>query len=102
MKRVRVMMAMCILGFTVFGQSKSETIILVHGAWFDARCWESLTPLLKAKGREVIAVNLPGHGTDTPSFATITLQSYVNAVKGAIGDRKNVILVGHSMGGIVI
>jgi pimeloyl-ACP methyl ester carboxylesterase len=102
MKRVLVMMAMCILGFTAFGQNKSETIVLVHGAWFDASCWESVTPLLKAKGREVIAVNLPGHGTDTTSFANVTLQSYVNAVKNAIGDRKNVILVGHSMGGIVI
>jgi pimeloyl-ACP methyl ester carboxylesterase len=50
----------------------------------------------------VIAVNLPGHGSDETSFANIGLQSYVNAVKNAIGERRNVILVGHSMAGIVI
>lgn len=95
-------MAVCMLGLTAFSQKKSSTIVLVHGAWFDAGGWASVTPLLQAKGFEVIAVNLPGHGADTTSFARITLQSYVDAVKNAIGDRKNVILVGHSMGGIVI
>jgi pimeloyl-ACP methyl ester carboxylesterase len=102
MKRVLVMSALCLLVSTVFSQNKSETIVLVHGAWFDASSWSSVIPLLEAKGHEVIAVNLPGHGTDATSFASITLQSYVDAVKNAIGDRKNVILVGHSLGGIVI
>jgi len=106
MKTAILTMAMCILGFTTFAQKEtkknSKTIVLVHGAWFDASGWDSVTPLLKAKGFEVIAVNLPGHGNDTTPFATINLQSYVDAVKNAIGDRTNVILVGHSMGGIVI
>ncbi len=102
MKRLLVMAAISVLGFTAFGQTRSETIVLVHGAWFDASGWASVTPQLQAKGHEVIAVNLPGHGTDSTSFANITLQTYVDAVKNAIGDRKNVVLVGHSMGGIVI
>jgi len=95
-------MAICILGFTTFAQKKSKTIVLVHGAWFDASGWNSVTPRLKAKGYNVIAVNLPGHGPDNTPIAKINLQSYVDAVKNAIGDRTNVILVGHSMGGIVI
>jgi len=106
MKTAILMMAMCILGFTTFAQKEtkknSKTIVLVHGAWFDASGWDSVTPQLKAKGYNVIAVNLPGHGADNTPFATISLQTYVNAVKNAIGDRTNVILVGHSMGGIVI
>ncbi len=100
------MVALCILCITTFAQKEikksSKTIVLVHGAWFDASGWESVTPLLKAKGYEVIAVNLPGHGTDNTPFANVSLQTYVDAVKTAIGDRKNVVLVGHSMGGIVI
>ena len=99
-------MAMSVLGFTAYAQKQnnknSETIVLVHGAWSDATAWQAVVPLLQAKGHEVIAVNLPGHGTDTTSFARISLQSYVDVVKSAIGDRKNVILVGHSMAGIVI
>ncbi len=99
-------MAMSVLGFTTQAQKSnnknSSTIVLVHGAWADATAWQAVVPLLKAQGHEVIAVNLPGHGSDGTSFASISLQSYVDAVKNAIGDRKNVILVGHSMAGLVI
>ena len=99
-------MAMSVLGFTAQAQKannkNSATIVLVHGAWSDATAWQAVLPLLKAQGHEVIAVNLPGHGTDETSFANISLQSYVDAVKNAIGDRKNVVLVGHSMAGLVI
>lgn len=82
--------------------NQAETIVLVHGAWSDASAWDAVTPLLKAKGREVIVVNLPGHGKDETSFATINLQTYVDAVKTAIGNKKNIVLVGHSMAGVVI
>lgn len=99
-------MAMSILGFTTQAQKannkNSSTIVLVHGAWSDATAWHAVTPLLQAQGREVIVVNLPGHGTDTTSFANITFQSYVDVVRKAIGNRKNVTLVGHSMAGLVI
>lgn len=93
------------LGFAATAQKKSkksETIVLVHGAWADASAWHGVTPLLQEKGYSVIEVNLPGHGKDETSFATITLQSYVDAVKKAIGSKKDIILVGHSMAGLVI
>jgi len=79
-----------------------ETIVLVHGAWSDVSAWDATIPLLKSKGYEVIAVNLPGHGRDTTSFAGIDFQSYVKIVESAIGDRKNVLLLGHSMAGLII
>ena len=96
----------CLIGYGAYSQNKTnkkmETIVLVHGAWSDASAWGQVAPVLKAKGYEVVEVNLPGHGKDNTSFATITLQSYVDAVKKAIGNRKNILLVGHSMGGVVI
>jgi catalase len=79
-----------------------NTIVLVHGAWMDAGVWYKVIPVLQASGYQVIAVNLPGHGNDTTALNNITLQTYVDAVKAAIGNRDNIILVGHSMGGIVI
>ena len=79
-----------------------KCIVLVHGAWLDASCWEQVVPALKAAGHEVIVVNLPGHGQDNTAYPAITMQSYVDAVKGAIGNRTDVVLVGHSMGGLVI
>jgi pimeloyl-ACP methyl ester carboxylesterase len=106
MKTAILVMAMSVLGFTTQAQKvnnkNSTTIVLVHGAWSDATAWQAVTPLLKAQGHEVIVVNLPGHGTDATPFANISFQSYVDVVKNAIGDRKNVVLVGHSMAGLVI
>jgi pimeloyl-ACP methyl ester carboxylesterase len=106
MKTAILVMAMSVLGFTTQAQKannkNSSTIVLVHGAWSDATAWQAVVPVLQAQGHEVIAVNLPGHGSDATSFAGISLKSYVDAVKNAIGERKNVVLVGHSMAGIVI
>jgi len=97
---------MSVLGFTAQAQKtnnkNSSTIVLVHGAWADASSWDAVTPLLKAQGHEVIAVNLAGHGKDTTSFAGISFQTYVDQVKAAIGTRTNVVLVGHSFAGMVI
>jgi pimeloyl-ACP methyl ester carboxylesterase len=83
-------------------KKQTFTIVLVHGAWSDSSAWSEVIPMLKVKGHEVINVNLPGHAADNTPFAEITLRSYVDAVKAAIGDRKDIILVGHSMAGIVI
>lgn len=103
-----VTIVLTVFGYTSFATAqmqsvnKAETIILVHGAWTDVSSWDAVVPLLKARGHEVIAVNLAGHGKDTTSFAKITFQTYVDQVKAAIGTRTNVILVGHSFGGLVI
>ncbi|MDT3405333.1 alpha/beta fold hydrolase [Mucilaginibacter terrae] len=106
MKSSIIILALSVLGFTAKAQhsnnNNSKTIVLVHGAWSDASSWDAVTPLLKAKGYEVINVNLAGHGKDTTSFAGITFQTYVDQVKAAIGSRNNVVLVGHSFAGLVI
>jgi pimeloyl-ACP methyl ester carboxylesterase len=103
MKTLLITVVAGLFGFTALAQStKKPTIVLVHGAWSDAQAWKAVTPVLKAKGYDVIAVNLPGHGNDTTPFTSITLQSYVDVVKKEIGTTKNVVLVGHSMAGMVI
>ncbi len=78
-----------------------QTIVLVHGAWMDASAWHRVIPELEKKGFAVIAVNLPGHGDDTTPCAEIQLSTYVETVIQAIGNER-VILVGHSMAGIII
>jgi len=108
MKNLLLTIAMSVLGYTSFAAKptqtikKMETIILVHGAWADASSWDAVVPLLKAQGHEVIAVNLAGHGKDNTPVTDITFQTYVDQVKAAIGDRTNVVLVGHSFAGLVI
>ncbi|MCF2502104.1 alpha/beta fold hydrolase [Dyadobacter sp. CY107] len=82
---------------------KSDTYLLVHGAWHGAWCWDKIVPLLQARGQQVIALDLPGHGNDTQPQLGITLDHYVEAVAALANQQKGkVILVGHSMAGMVI
>lgn len=80
-----------------------STIVLVHGAWHGGWCWEKLVPLLKEKGHEVVALDLPGHGSDRTPASDVTLASYADWVARTLDEQPEpVVLVGHSMGGIVI
>lgn len=77
--------------------------ILVHGSWMGGWVWERVLPLLTAAGHRASAVDLPGYGSDTTPTAEITLQSYADKVLTAVdGADEPVVLVSHSMGGIVI
>ncbi|HDR7378734.1 MULTISPECIES: alpha/beta fold hydrolase [Bacillus] len=80
-----------------------STCVLVHGAWQGEWAWELVKPQLEALGHTVITLDLPGSGKDTTPSQNITLDSYVDAVTATINQQtEKVIVVGHSMGGIVI
>jgi pimeloyl-ACP methyl ester carboxylesterase len=102
---IRLLTAMGVLlvfvGFTR-GAQMNKTYVLVHGAWQAAWAWDHVRSKLIADGAEVIVVNLPSHGDDQTPVTAVTLNMYRDAVVHAIGDRKDVILVGHSFGGTVI
>ncbi|MCS0496220.1 alpha/beta fold hydrolase [Ancylobacter sp. MQZ15Z-1] len=76
--------------------------VLVHGSFHGAWCWHRLVPLLEEQGHEVIAPNLPGSGGDTAPLENADLASYATRIASMIDTlRGPLILVGHSMGGIV-
>jgi len=77
--------------------------ILVHGAWHGAWCWEQVEHQLEDLGAASVAVDLPGRSGDPQSLAGLTLDSYVDHVVAAIdASPEPVVLVGHSLGGLVI
>jgi len=79
------------------------TIVLVHGAWHGAWCWKKLTPHILARGHKVVAPDLPGHGMDKTPPRRVTMKAYVERVQNVIAEQDEpVVLMGHSMGGIVI
>ncbi|MCE7060216.1 alpha/beta fold hydrolase [Dyadobacter sp. CY343] len=81
----------------------SKTYVLVHGAFQGAYAWQYVKAQLEKKGHKVVAVELPAHGEDKTPPADISLNVYRDKVVGAIsGLSGKVILVGHSMGGMVI
>ena len=77
------------------------TYVLVHGAWMGKFAWQKVTPLLTAQGHSVLTLDLPAHGDDQTPAEAASLDGYTQAVVNAIG-QETVILVGHSMGGIVV
>jgi pimeloyl-ACP methyl ester carboxylesterase len=82
----------------------AETFVLVHGAWHGAWCWGAVQNQLEARGDRAFAVDLPGHGQNFFDRAKVTLKTYVDGVTEFIERRNlsNVVLAGHSMGGLVI
>ncbi|MCR8547924.1 alpha/beta fold hydrolase [Salipiger sp. P9] len=74
--------------------------LLVHGSAHGAWCWRDVLPALTALGHEAQAIDLPSHGADTTPPEAVTLESYVDAILGALAEPA--IVVGHSMAGVPI
>ena len=77
-------------------------IVLVHGAFAGAWCWEPVLPGLRAAGHTVDTLDLPGSGEDRTPVAEITLDAYAERVCEVLAAGPPAVLVGHSMGGMVI
>lgn len=78
-------------------------VLFVHGAWHGPWCWESWMDSLYDEGFSSYAVELPGHGQPgSPKRIWNRLSHYVAAVEAALDELDDeVIVVGHSMGGLV-
>lgn len=80
-----------------------STFVLIHGAWHGGWTWHKVAAKLKALGHTVITPDLPGHGAEQTPVQEITLDRYARHVVEVIDKcSEPVVLVGHSMGGIVI
>ncbi|WP_223818216.1 alpha/beta fold hydrolase [Mucilaginibacter rubeus] len=80
-----------------------KNYVLVHGAWQAPYVWDAVKTTLISKGNNVTVVELPGHGSDQTVPSTLTLNSYRDKVLGTISNiNGKVILVGHSLGGMII
>ncbi len=70
-----------------------RTFALIHGAGDVGWYWHLVAAELRARGHAVVAPDLPA-GDDS-----LTLDDYADAVVAAVGDRPDVVVVGHSFGG---
>ena len=79
----------------------TDNVVLVHGAWHGAWCWERVIPALAERGLRATAIDLPGHGEDSSVMTDLHGDSTrVTDVLDELGEPA--ILVGHSYGGAVI
>lgn len=81
------------------------TIILVPGAWLGGWCWRYVATDLRAAGHAVICATLTGLGERAHLLSRgIDLETHVSDIVGLFRyrDLNEVMLVGHSYGGMVI
>jgi pimeloyl-ACP methyl ester carboxylesterase len=77
-------------------------IILVPGLWLTARSWDEVVPPLEEAGHHVTALTLPGMESVDADRSAVTRQDHVDAVVAAVDATQGpVLLVGHSMGGVL-
>jgi pimeloyl-ACP methyl ester carboxylesterase len=84
---------------------KSTTYVLLHGAWHGAWCWKHVARSLRAMGHEVYMPTQTGVGERSHLIsANITLELFVKDLVNVLlwEDLLDVVLVGHSFGGIAI
>jgi pimeloyl-ACP methyl ester carboxylesterase len=81
------------------------TFVLVHGGGHGGWCYQPVARLLRAQGHEVYAPSLTGLGERAHLLSpTINLDTHITDIVSllVIEDLGDVILVGHSYGGMVI
>jgi pimeloyl-ACP methyl ester carboxylesterase len=79
--------------------------VLVHGAWHGGWCWRRVADRLHAKGHRAFTPTLTGVGDRSHLLAeSVTLSTHVTDVVNLIRweELKDVVLVGHSYGGMVV
>ena len=70
-----------------------STFALIHGGGSSAWDWHLVEPELRSRGHDTVAVDLP---TEDP---TAGWWEYADAVVEAVGDRADLVVVAHSLGG---
>jgi pimeloyl-ACP methyl ester carboxylesterase len=76
------------------------TVVLVHGAWHGAWCWEHVVPLLDDAAVPSIAIDLPGHGASPDSLSD--LGGDARALRAVLDGLDDAVVCGHSYGGAVV
>lgn len=84
---------------------EGATYVLVHGAWHGGWCWNAVARILRAHGHQVFTPTLSGLGERAHLLSkTIDLSVFIQDVVNVLEyeDLTNVVLVGHSFGGLPI
>ncbi|MEV0792604.1 alpha/beta hydrolase family protein [Kribbella sp. NPDC050459] len=82
-----------------------STFVLVHGAWYGGWCWSRVAQRLRDAGHDVFTPTLSGLGEQAePGAGMIDLRTHAVDVMNVLleHDLEDVVLVGHSYGGLVV
>src|SRR3954464_15328508 len=85
--------------------SKRPTIVIVHGAWVGGWRWRGVADLLVARGQHVFTPTLTGLGERAHlNSPEVNLSLHARDIANVIAYERleNILLVGHSYGGMPI
>lgn len=85
-----------------YGHGRQGTVLLVHGWLGSHEFMEPIARHLAVRHRRVIAVDMPGHGASPPppdGYGVEQMAERLRAFAVAL-DLRDVVLVGHSLGGV--
>jgi pimeloyl-ACP methyl ester carboxylesterase len=80
------------------------TFVLAHGAWSSAWAWKKMRPLMRAGGHDFFTPSYTGLGERGHlGNASVNLDTHIQDVVGTIEieDLRDIMLLGHSYGGMV-
>jgi pimeloyl-ACP methyl ester carboxylesterase len=80
------------------------TFVVAHGAWSSGWAWKKMRPLLRAAGHEIFTPSYTGLGERTHlASPEISLETHIQDVANVLfyEDLTDIVLIGHSYGGMV-
>ncbi len=83
----------------------AATFVLVHGGGHGGWCWQPTARLLRAMGHDVYTPTLTGFGDRSHlDGENVRFSTFVKDITNVLEfeDLEDVVLVGHSMGGVII
>ncbi|HEX4431527.1 MAG TPA: alpha/beta fold hydrolase [Frankiaceae bacterium] len=86
-------------------RSNASTFVLVHGGGHGGWCWQRLAKELRSRGHEVWTPTLTGFGERRHLDSDgVTFETFVTDIVSVLEyeDLRDVVLVGHSMGGVIV
>jgi pimeloyl-ACP methyl ester carboxylesterase len=84
--------------------SNGFSLLFVHGMWCGAWVWENYLRFFSALGYACYALNLRGHhgSGSVRDIGKVSIHAYVEDVRQVASALGNPVLVGHSMGGLIV
>jgi pimeloyl-ACP methyl ester carboxylesterase len=80
-----------------------RTFVLVHGGGHGGWCWQRMARILRDEGHDVYTPTLTGFG-ERAHLVAADFETFVTDIANVIAfeDLHDVVLAGHSMGGVII
>ena len=82
---------------------RKQPVLFIHGAWHGPWTWEEWIPLFREEGYQTQAVTLRGHASGEKGYRGVGLEDYRQDLEALIERLPQApVLVGHSLGGLLI